>query len=148
MQSFFGSIKGVPDGIFICASSGKAGEGDAVKVISAMMAHPQWKPGMPRCYDISRLDAGSLTIKEMRRIASFAAINKNELGGGKIAMVTSRDLEYGFSRMLSVLISPFGKTELVHFFIKLPTKSAKNTAMKKLTQTTRRNAPGVSIWRH
>ena len=103
------------DGIFICTTTGKAGEGDAVRVISAMLAHPEWKPGTPRCYDMTGLDAGSLTIKEMRRIASFAAINKKELGSGKIAMVTSRDLEYGFSRMLSVLVSPFGPTELEVF---------------------------------
>jgi len=103
------------DGIFICAATGKAGEGDAVKVISTMLAHPEWKPGMPRCYDISNLDAGSLTVKEMRRIAGFAATHKAELGGGKIAMVARRNLEYGFSRMLSVLVTPFGPTELEVF---------------------------------
>ena len=103
------------DGIFICTSSGKAGEGDAVTVMNAMLAHPEWKPGTPRCYDVSNLDTDSLTVKEMRRIAGFAATHKTELGGGKIAMVASRNLEYGFARMLSVLVTPFGKTEFEVF---------------------------------
>ncbi|MCG7853750.1 MAG: hypothetical protein MIO92_14620 [Methanosarcinaceae archaeon] len=103
------------DGIFICAASGRAGEGDAARVMEAMLSHPEWKPGTPRCYDVSGLDSGSLTIDEMRRIASFAAIHKDQLGGGKIAMVASRDLEYGFSRMLSVLATQFGKSDLEVF---------------------------------
>ena len=103
------------DGIFICAASGKAGEGDAAKVMEAMLSHPEWKPGTPRCYDISNLDAGSITVNELRRITGFAATHKAELGGGKIAMVASRNLEYGFSRMLSVFVSQFGTTDLEVF---------------------------------
>ncbi len=103
------------DGIFICAASGVAGEGDAARVMDAMLSHPEWKPGTPRCYDVSGLDSDSLTVKEMRRIASFASIHKKELGGGKIAMVASRNLEYGFSRMLSVLVTQFGKSDLEVF---------------------------------
>jgi hypothetical protein len=103
------------DGIFICTASGKAEAGDAAKVMEAMLIHPEWKPGTPRCYDVSNLDTAMLTIKEMRRIASFATIHKNELGGGKIAMVASRNLEYGFARMLSVLVTQFGDSDLEVF---------------------------------
>jgi len=103
------------DGIFVCTAAGKAESGDAARVIGTMMSHPEWKPGKPRCYDLSNLDAGSLTVNEIRRIAGFASRHKAELGGGKIAMVTSRDLEYGFSRMLSVFVSQFGETDLEVF---------------------------------
>ena len=92
------------DGVFICTSSGRAEAGDAAKVIDAMLSHPEWKPGTPRCYDISNLDTGLLTVTEIRRIADLAARRKAELGEGKIAMVASRDLEYGLARMLSVFM--------------------------------------------
>jgi hypothetical protein len=103
------------DGIFICAASGRAESGDAVEVIETMMSHPEWRPGMPRCYDISNLDSGLLSVDELRKISGFASIHKKELGGGKIAMVTSRDLEYGLSRMLSVFVSQLGKSQLEVF---------------------------------
>jgi hypothetical protein len=103
------------DGMFICTASGKAEAGDAAKVMEAMLSHPEWKPGTPRCYDVSKLDTDSLTVKEMRRIAGFASIHKKELGGGKIAMVASRNLEYGFARMLSVLVTSFGESDLEVF---------------------------------
>ena len=103
------------DGIFICTSSGRAGKGDAVRVMEAMLSHPEWKPGTPRCYDISDLDSGSLNVNEMRRIASFASIHRAQLGGGKIAMVASRNLEYGFSRMLSIFVTQFGESDLEVF---------------------------------
>jgi hypothetical protein len=70
---------------------------------------------MPRCYDISNLDSGLLSVDELRKISGFASIHKKELGGGKIAMVTSRDLEYGLSRMLSVFVSQLGKSQLEVF---------------------------------
>ena len=103
------------DGIFIISTSGKAAAGDAATVMETMLSHPEWKPGTPRCYDVSKLDTAMLTVKEMRRIASFASIHKKELGAGKIAMVASRNLEYGFARMLSVLVTQFEMAELEVF---------------------------------
>jgi len=103
------------DGVFICTSYGRAEAGDAAKVIDAMLSHENWKPGTPRCYDILNLDTGSLTVKEIRRIADYAARRKAELGEGKIAMVASRSLEYGFARMLSVFVSQFGNSEFEVF---------------------------------
>ncbi|MBT3192785.1 MAG: hypothetical protein HN341_09550 [Verrucomicrobia bacterium] len=93
------------NGVFICTSSGEADAPAVADVIDEMLSHPEWKPGMPRCYDISDLDAGSLTVNDIRLISGFAAKYRQQTGAGRIAIVAGGDLVYGLSRMLSIHIS-------------------------------------------
>jgi len=93
------------DDIFICTSSGIADAGAVVDLIDTMLSHANWKPGTPRCYDISNMETGSLTVDDIRRIAGFGGDRKDETGGGRVAVVVSRDLEFGLARMLTVYLS-------------------------------------------
>ncbi len=93
------------DGIFVCATSGDAEVGAIADLIDAMLSHEKWIPGTPFVHDISKLDTSLLTVKDLQRIVGLAAERRALIGTGRIAVVASRDLEFGIARILGVSVS-------------------------------------------
>lgn len=103
------------NGIFICTTVGKAEADGVADIIDEMLSHVKWKPGTPRCYDITDLDSGLLTVNDIKRIVDIAAQRKEQLRVGKAAVVARRDLTFGLSRMMGVYISDLVGSEFQVF---------------------------------
>jgi hypothetical protein len=69
-----------------------------------MLDHAEWQPGTAWIHDHADLDAGMLTVTEVKMIADLCAERSAQMGAGKCAIVVGRDLEFGLSRMWAVFV--------------------------------------------
>lgn len=67
--------------------------------IDLLLGHEMWKPGTAFLVDHSELNAGPLTVEEVRGIAKVCEKRRAEFGQAKFALLVSRELEYGMARM-------------------------------------------------
>ncbi len=72
--------------------------------INATLSHPDWTPGTPVLLDQTGLDTSLLRIGEVNAIADQCTALKAEIGAAKVALLVSRDMEYGMNRMWAVFI--------------------------------------------
>jgi hypothetical protein len=61
-------------------------------------------PGTPRLINHTRLNSGSLTVDEIRGLASRVSASHAEWGYSKMAILVARDLEFGLSRMWGTFV--------------------------------------------
>ena len=92
-------------GLLEVKTSGDAELGTFREMMDSMLAHEEWKPGSPFLLDHSELNAGTLTVDDIRGIAGFCAQRRDRFGRAKCAIVVSRDLEFGIGRMWQVFVS-------------------------------------------
>lgn len=92
------------DGFLVCTTSGTAAVVDFRRMLDELLAHPEWTPGTSMLHDHSVLDAGPLTVSEIKRIAELCAERSDKIGSGKCAIVVGRDLEFGLARMWAVYV--------------------------------------------
>jgi hypothetical protein len=90
--------------LFVGATSGEADVEDFRRMLDEMLSHPEWTPGSPWLHDHTELDAGALTVNEIKRIADLCAERSSQFGSGKCAIVAGRDLEFGLARMWAVYV--------------------------------------------
>ena len=64
-----------------------------------LLAHEKWKPESRILEDHSELNARPFTASDIKILSERAVSMKNKLGNAKLAVVVSRDLEYGMVRM-------------------------------------------------
>ena len=72
--------------------------------LDEVLALKEWKPATPFLNDHSDLDAGPLTVNDISAIAEMFERAKVELGSSRLAVLVSRDLEYGLARMWNVFV--------------------------------------------
>ncbi len=92
------------NGYFVGETFGEAVAERFGDLLDAMLAHPEWRPGMSWVHDHSQLSADPLTVEGIRAIAQICSDRKDQLGGGRCAIVVSEDLEFGLARMWSVYV--------------------------------------------
>ena len=80
-----------------------------------MLAHEKWKPGIPRCHDLSNLDTDSIGSDEIRQLARFIGERTPLAGAGRVAVVANRDLEFGIARMMRAYVSELIEADLQIF---------------------------------
>ena len=71
-----------------------------------MTTHKQFWEGQPTrnvLWDLSMGSMALLSSGDLERIADYANLHSEKRAGGKTAVVVSRDLEYGLSRVLDTL---------------------------------------------
>lgn len=74
------------------------------ELLGEVLALREWKPGTPFLNNHSDLDAGPLTVSDISAIANMVAAARVELGSSRLAVLVSRDLEYGLARMWHVFV--------------------------------------------
>ena len=87
------------DGVFVVVTHGDAEVMKFRDYLDETFAHEQWRPGSPVLHDHSDLNGGPLTVDDVRLIADFCAEASEQFGHSKLAVVTSRDAEFGLARM-------------------------------------------------
>lgn len=70
------------------------------RVIEETLVHPDFRPGMDSIWDLRQADLTNLTREDMRRIVEYIERQDETRGTGyKAALVVSREVDYGFTRM-------------------------------------------------
>ena len=92
------------DGIFEVVTHGDAEVVKFREYLDRTASHEHWSPGAPVLHDHSDLNSGPLTVGDVARIADYCAASRNDFGRSKVAVVLSRDLEYGLARMWGALV--------------------------------------------
>jgi len=72
--------------------------------LAAVLEHESWTPGTPTLVDQTELDAGTLTINEVRALATQCGARREEAGSSRLAILVARDLEFGMNRMWGVFV--------------------------------------------
>lgn len=65
-------------------------------------AHPDFQEGMYVIWDIRDADASKFDSQDVVRLARYFETQLNDRTDFKVAVIVSRDLEYGLSRMYQV----------------------------------------------
>ena len=68
----------------------------------AILSHPDYQDGMNSIWDVRNADASKLDTHEIIRIASYFESKLRNRPEYKVAIVVSRDLEYGLSKIYQV----------------------------------------------
>ena len=92
------------DGFFEIETHGGAEAWKFGEFLARMLADERWKPGTPFLTNHTDLDAGSLTVNEVRQIAAYCIDSRANFGHARCAVVVGRDLEFGLSRMWGVFV--------------------------------------------
>jgi len=85
--------------LVIRTASGAVTIDEYLHSIQEVLAHPDFSPGMKSISDL-REAASLASPQELRKISKILVERSNEITGGRVAIVVSRELAYGMSRML------------------------------------------------
>ena len=87
------------DEFFEVKTRGDAELGGFEEFIAVVLGHEQWKPGAAFLVDHSELNVGPLTVADVRDTAEISARRRAEFGRARVAILVSRNLEYGMAGM-------------------------------------------------
>lgn len=92
------------DSFFEIETHGEAEAWKFGEFLARMLSDERWKPGRSFLTNHTDLDAGSLTVKGIREIATYCIESRERFGHGRCAVVVGRDLEFGLARMWGVFV--------------------------------------------
>ena len=70
-----------------------------LSTLDAVVAHPEYRKGMPRLWDLRNADLSSLTPQTIAEMARYSTGLAEGFGDVKVVFVTARALAFGFARM-------------------------------------------------
>ena len=71
----------------------------------AVLAHPEFQTDMPSMWDLRDADASRFDRQDVIRLARYIETQIKNRSEYKVAVIVSRDLEYGLSRMYQVAVA-------------------------------------------
>ena len=92
------------DEFFELTTHGDADLGGQEELFDLLLGHEKWNLGAAYLVDHSELNAGPLTVAEVRGIAKMCEKRRAELGRARCAILVGRELEYGMTRMWEVFV--------------------------------------------
>jgi hypothetical protein len=93
------------DGYLEAKTHGDATFDGIAEMIAGLIAHAKWRPGGSVLVDHTELNAGPLTLAQIRAIAALAGQSREQVGTTRIAHLVARDLEFGLVRMWESFVS-------------------------------------------
>ena len=79
---------------------------DQIKeMLSALYNSPDYDPNMNALWDLRAADFTSVTTEQITSLTGMVEKYWGKGGQGKAALIVSRDLDYGLSRMYEMLLS-------------------------------------------
>lgn len=77
------------------------GDGDVEGIIAFLkdiISHPQWKPGNNILLDHRALSINAISVSGINEVSAYFKSIADKLGNGKIALVMSREVDFGIAR--------------------------------------------------
>ncbi len=85
-------------------------------LFESILSHEDWSPGTPLLVDESDVFAEEMTETDVQKIAYQCIKHKEKFGDSIIAIIVSRDLEFGLNRMWDVLVEK--KWDVIYEFFR------------------------------
>jgi hypothetical protein len=95
------------DGVAYTLVSGKAIPEGFARVVSALVASPEWEPGMTILAEYSELDLSHLSTKGMESLAHAVSPYRTALGSGNCLIVSAQALNYGMGKAWEVYMKQY-----------------------------------------
>jgi hypothetical protein len=92
-------------GLIIRTVTGELTFEDIKSAFEASLTHPEFYIDMHVIWDLQKADASKLNTQDVIRIARYFESQLKNCVDFKAAIVVSRDLEYGLSRMYQVAVA-------------------------------------------
>jgi hypothetical protein len=83
-----------------------------LEMVTAILAHPAWRPGTATLFDHRALDMGQAGYEAMIRAAAIHRAHEDQIGGGKAALVMGSAGAFGTGRQYEMLLSGETATRL------------------------------------
>jgi len=80
--------------------------------LKAVVGDEAWNPGMDLVVDYSDSSTVDLNSEMVREISHLVKAENNKLGSGKMAIVMTTDLDYGYARMFQLLTEDYIDKEI------------------------------------
>lgn len=84
-------------------TSGHMSVDSIMETLSSVLTHELWEPGMNIYADYTDSSTVELNSERVAEISHIVRGKSEMLGGGKLAIVMSSDLDFGFGRMFQLL---------------------------------------------
>jgi hypothetical protein len=68
-------------------------------LLTRILAHPDFKPGLAAIWDSRNADLSALRFEDMQQFRRFQEVNAATRGRARIALVASSELSFGIGRM-------------------------------------------------
>lgn len=94
------------------------GDGDVKGIIAFLkdiISHPEWEPGKKILLDHRDLKLDKITVSGIEEVAVFFKSITSELGNGKIALVMTREIDFGIARAWE-MVTEFDVGISIHVF--------------------------------
>ena len=92
-------IKVEPDGRFFTVTTTGPGSAEGIiAFLDAIVSHASWQPGNTILLDHRKLDIANITVEGIDRVSHHFQKIGPQLGGGKIALVMKKDIDFGIAR--------------------------------------------------
>jgi len=87
----------------VCLSlTGRLTARSVISAIEKLEAHPEFSPERPRLWDVRQADLSKLSRDEFGRIARAARESHLSRPGVRVAVLVSRDVDFGMARMFEL----------------------------------------------
>jgi len=86
-------------------ANGKATAADFEQITQELISHEDFFCGINFLHDYRDIQAGHLTLEEVRSIAVMVGSQSEVLGNGRWAILVNSDLNFGMGRMWQILVS-------------------------------------------
>jgi hypothetical protein len=83
---------------FVVTTSGQGSAEGIIAFLDAIVSHPSWQPGHHILLDHRKLNIADITVKGIDRVSHHFQKIAPQLGGGKIALVMKKDIDFGIAR--------------------------------------------------
>lgn len=103
------------DEILEMKTSGDFSIDDLLEMVEQAAVNPKWKPGMNIIADFRELDVKGVNVAEIYKAKNLHVQNNDIAGEGKIAIILSSNLAYGFSRIYQAISSTQVKSQIMSF---------------------------------
>ena len=93
------TLKVSENGLFFTIST--EGDGDVEGIIAFLkdiISHPQWRPGNHILLDHRALKIDAITESGIENVSAYFKSITDKLGNGKVALVMTRDIDFGIAR--------------------------------------------------
>lgn len=93
------------NGLFLITTEGDATVEGIIAFLDDIVAHPLWRSGMSILLDHRNLSISNISAKGVEQVSDYFAGLNQSLGNGKIALVMTRDVDFGMARAWEIMTS-------------------------------------------
>ncbi len=93
----------VSEDLMLLVTKGDATVEGITAFLDDIIAHPNWQPGMSILLDHRLLNLSPITTLGVEQISDYFTEISDALGGGKLAMVMNKDVDFGITRAWEII---------------------------------------------